>query len=86
MLFMVVETFTKGPDAVGERFAAKGRMIPPGVTYETSWVDATGNRCFQLMQAPDRASLDAWIVNWSDLVQFEVVPILTSQEFWSQRQ
>lgn len=82
---MVIETFTQGVEVVGKRFAAQGRMLSEGITYEASWMDVTGSRCFQLMQAPDRASLDLWIARWSDLVDFEVVPVLTSQEFWSQR-
>lgn len=85
MLFMVVENFLEGADAVGERFAAKGRMLPDGVTYENSWVQVDGSRCFQLMRAPDRGSLDTWIARWSDLVAFEVVPVVTSQAFWSAR-
>jgi len=85
VLFMVIETFAKGAEAVGERFALKGRMMPDGVSYEASWVDVTGSRCFQLMRAPDRAILDVWIAHWNDLVDFEVVSVLTSQEFWSQR-
>jgi hypothetical protein len=84
MLFMIIETFTKGSEAVGERFALHGRMLPEGVSYETSWVDMTGTRCFQVMRAPDRPILDVWIARWSDLVDFEVVQVLTSHEFWSQ--
>jgi hypothetical protein len=80
VLFMVIEAFTKGADAVGKRFTAKGRMMPEGVSYEASWVDVTGTRCFQVMDAPDRATLEQWIARWSDLVDFEVVPVLTSQE------
>ena len=72
MLFMVIETFTKGSEAVGIRFALKGRMMPEGVSYEASWGEVTGTRCFQLMRAPDRAILDVWIAHWSDLVDFEV--------------
>ena len=59
--------------------------MPEGVSYEASWVEPEGGRCFQVMQAPDRATLDLWIARWSDLVDFEVVPVLTSQEFWAQR-
>ena len=82
---MVIEKFTKGTDAVGERFAARGRMLPEGATYEASWVERTGERCFQVMRAPNRATLDEWIARWSDVVEFEVVPVLTSQDFWAQR-
>ena len=83
---MMIETFKNGdPTPVGARFAREGRMLPDGVTYEASWVEQAGRRCFQLMQAPDRATLDLWIARWSDLVDFEVVPVLTSKDFWEQR-
>jgi hypothetical protein len=87
VLFMVIEKFRDGALVrVGERFAQQGRMLPEGVTYEASWLDEAGTTCFQLMDAPDRAFLDMWIARWSDLVEFEVVPVLTSREFWARRQ
>ncbi len=89
MLFMVIERFKAGhPDAVGERFRAKGRLMPEGagVEYVASWMTADGGACYQLMEAPTRAALDPWIANWQDLVEFEVVPALPSAEFWAQRE
>ena len=84
---MVIEKFKDGdPARVGERFAQQGRMLPEGVSYEASWLDEAGTRCFQVMNAPGRATLDVWIARWSDLVEFEVVPVLTSKEFWARRQ
>ena len=83
---MVIETFKGDALArVGERFRQSGRMLPEGVLYEASWLDEAGTRCFQVMSAPDRATLEQWIVRWSDLVDFEVVPVLTSAEFWARR-
>lgn len=87
MLFMVIERFSDGVTGrAGERFASKGRMLPEGVTYEASWIADTETQCFQLMHAPDRATLDIWLARWSDLVDFEVVPVVASKAFWSQRQ
>ena len=86
MLFMVIETFKgRNSKAVGERFATNGRMLPDGVAYHASWVDPTGNRCFQIMEASNRESLDAWITRWNDLVDFEVIPVLTSADFWASK-
>jgi hypothetical protein len=80
-LYMVVEHFRAGdPDPVYRRFREKGRMAPAGVTYVSSWVDAALGCCWQLMEAEDRASLDAWTANWSDLVDFEVHEVVTSDE------
>ncbi len=84
MLFMVIERF-KGGNAgpVGERFTKTGRMLPEGVAYQTSWVDSAGTRCFQVMEAPDLELLKIWASHWDDLIDFEIVPVLTSAEFWS---
>ena len=81
MLYMVVEHF-KRQDAlpVYRRFAERGRLAPEGLVYISSWVDDKLQRCFQLMETDDRSLLDEWIVNWSDIVDFEVLPVMTSQE------
>ena len=81
MLYMIVENF-KNQDAlpVYQRFQAQGRLAPEGLTYVSSWVDTQFRRCFQLMETEDRNLLDQWMANWSDLVDFEVFPVLTSSE------
>jgi hypothetical protein len=84
MLFMVIESYKRGDaQPVGERFRRRGRMMPPGITYHASWVDLAGKRCFQIMEAGDEGLLREWIANWSDLVDFEVIPVMTSVQFWS---
>jgi hypothetical protein len=32
------------------------------------------------METDDRKLLDQWMSNWSDIVDFEVFPVMTSQE------
>ena len=78
---MVIEHF-KDVSAIGERFRTNGRMLPEGVTYHASWIDAPGHRCFQLMEAPQEESLRPWLDIWRDLADFEVSPVITSTEFW----
>ena len=75
---MVVEHF-KDPIAVYCRFRDRGRLAPEGLLYVSSWVDDRIERCYQLMETNDRALLDQWMANWSDLVDFEVHPVLTSK-------
>jgi len=83
MLFMVIEQFRDGNSKrIGERFARLGRMLPKRVLYHASWMEPSGARCFQLMEAQDRRSLRPWIRRWEDLVKFEIVPVMTSQEYW----
>jgi hypothetical protein len=81
MLYMVVEHFKNG-DAVPvyRRFRERGRMAPIGLTYISSWVTADLTRCFQIMESPNRALLDQWLAQWADLVDFEVLPVITSAE------
>ena len=81
MLYMVVEHFKEG-DAlpVYRRFRERGRLAPEGLSYLSSWVDERFRRCFQLMETDDRGLLDEWVANWSDLVDFEVFPVITSHE------
>jgi Domain of unknown function (DUF3303) len=80
-LYMVVEHF-KNKDAVPvyRRFRDSGRMAPQGLLYVSSWVDYKFERCYQLMETDDRSLLDEWMANWSDLADFEVYPVVTSQE------
>lgn len=81
MLFMVIEKFRHGdPKPVYERFAAKGRMAPDGVNYVNSWVTEDLGTCYQVMEAPNRGLLDQWLANWRDIVDFEVIPVITSPE------
>jgi len=81
VLFLIIETFRNGDAApVYERFRARGRLAPEGLTYVASWVTEDLGRCYQVMECADRALLDAWMSNWSDLVDFEVVPVVSSSE------
>jgi hypothetical protein len=83
MLFMVIERFKPGSTSlVGERFRQNGRMLPDGITYHASWVEPSGARCFQIMEAVSLELLQTWVSRWSDLVDFEIIPVQTSAEFW----
>jgi Protein of unknown function (DUF3303) len=80
-LFMVVEHFRNGRAApVYRRFKERGRMAPDGLTYISSWVDENLATCYQIMETADPSLLDEWMRNWKDLVEFEVHPVITSQE------
>jgi Domain of unknown function (DUF3303) len=80
-LYMVVERFKNGDAApVYRRFRDRGRMAPEGLIYMSSWVDQKLERCYQLMETENPALFDSWIANWSDIVDIEVYPVMTSQE------
>ena len=78
---MIIEHFkNQDPVPVYRRFRDQGRLAPEGLRYVSSWVDEELEHCFQLMEADDRKRLDEWIGNWNDLVEFEVYPVISSQE------
>lgn len=81
MQFMVIETFrNQDGKAVYRRFRDKGRMVPEGVTFVSSWVSADLGRCFQVMECDDVALLQRWVTAWSDLVAFEIVPVTAGKD------
>jgi len=56
-------------------------MLPPGLAYLESWVDERGlDRCFQLMETQEPSLFDQWIANWNDLVEFDIVPVISSAD------
>ena len=81
MLYMVIERFHDGAaPEVYKRFRDRGRMMPDGLNYVASWIEPNLGRCFQVMEWEDRALFDDWASKWNDLMEFEVVPVITSAE------
>ncbi len=81
MLFMVIEKFKPGAaPAIYQRARERGRMLPKGLDYISSWVDLDYTTCFQVMCADDPALFDEWTNAWQDLVEFEIIPVRNSAE------
>ena len=78
---MIIEHFADGdPGPVYSRFRERGRLAPEGLAYRGSWVTSDLTRCYQVMECDDRALLDEWMAAWDDLVRFEVIDVITSDE------
>ena len=81
MLFMVIENIrSQDGIAVYRRFRDKGRMTPDGLKFVGSWTEANLGRVFQLMECDDVALFQRWVARWSDLVAFEIVPVIAGKE------
>jgi hypothetical protein len=77
--YMVIERF-RDPAAVYRRFRERGRLAPNRLLYVSSWVADDVTRCFQVMECDDEQQLKEWMKNWEDLVEFEVIPVLSSEQ------
>lgn len=81
MQFMVIETFKAGgAKEAYRRFRDRGRLMPEGLEYIGSWVQADLCRVFQLMACDDAALLQRWVTQWNDIIDFEIVPVVPSSE------
>lgn len=79
MKYMVIETFKPGMvDAVYQRFAEKGRMLPQGLIYIDSWLSADRTRCYQLMETQDYSLFKKWTIHWDDLTDFDIIELIDS--------
>jgi hypothetical protein len=77
---MIVERFKTAGIEIYRRARDRGRMMPEGLEYVSSWVDLKFELCFQLMKTDNPNLIDQWIEHWKDLVDFDVVPVQTSAE------
>jgi hypothetical protein len=81
MIYMIIEDFRDGaPEPVYRRFRDSGRQLPDGLRYLGSWITQDLTRCYQVMECDDPALLDRWMSRWSDLMSFQVIPVVTSPE------
>jgi Domain of unknown function (DUF3303) len=80
VLFMVIERFKgRDPAPIYARLREQGRAMPDGLRYVESWIEANFDRCFQLMECDDPALLQRWVLQWRDLMEFEIVPVSPSK-------
>ncbi len=81
MLFMAIERFRdRDARAVYRRLRDQGRQLPEGLTYMGSWIEASFDRCFQLVECDDARLLQEWALAWQGVIEFEFVPVVPSRE------
>jgi hypothetical protein len=81
MQYMVIEKFKQEKvKDMYTQFEEKGRLIPAGLTYINSWITEDVSTCYQLMETHEIHKLYEWINNWNDFADFEIIPVITSQQ------
>jgi len=46
----------------------------------SSWVTEDLDCCYQVMECDDHRLLEQWMTRWSDVTDFEVIPVVTSAQ------
>jgi hypothetical protein len=78
---MVIERYHEGKaKMLYQRYSEKGRMMPEGVQYINSWINEEVTVCYQLMESDSIEGMQQWISNWNDIVDFEIIPVISSAE------
>lgn len=81
MTYMIIETFKPGKvKEIYQRLEKKGRMQPEGLTYVNSWIDEKMETCYQVMETDSEDKIHQWISNWDDVMEFEIVLVISSAE------
>jgi hypothetical protein len=79
--YLIIESYRSDKShEIYQRFSEKGRMLPQGVEYVDSWVEMNMQKCYQIMRSESLGKLLIWTEQWKDLVDFEIIPVLTSEE------
>ncbi len=63
------------------RFMDGSSMQPPeGVSVVGRWFAAAGGDGWSVVETDDPKMISAWLLRWSDLLHYEVTPVITDEE------
>ena len=68
-------------DRVHARFLETGGLPPDGVEMHGRWHAAAGNAGFLVAESDDAAAVADWLQQWSDLIDFELTPVVGDAGF-----
>jgi hypothetical protein len=81
MLFMISYSYApQDRDVVQDRFKKTGGAPGAGTTMQGRWHDIGGVRGFVLADSSDSVSIGRWLHEWTDALEFEVVPVNTDED------
>ena len=78
MIFHITYTLSPGQrNDAQKRFKTTGAPPPSGVTMTGRWHCAEGLRGFIVAESSDAEAVAKWTQGWTDLLSFEVTPVVT---------
>ena len=71
--YLIIERFdSRNLDAIYRRLNEKGRGLPDGLHFVDSWLTATNDCVYQIMETDDESLFETWFAWWDDLIEFEM--------------
>ena len=81
MLFHITFEFSPHErDQAQKRFKETGAPPTEGVTMLGRWHSVAGHIGFLVAESSDALAIGKWMQSWTDLLSFEVTPVLTDEE------
>lgn len=81
MLFIVSWSISpESRNSAVERFLRTGGQPPEGVSMRGRWHAVGRMTGIALADADDPAKLQAWLLDWNDLMHMEAYPVLTDEQ------
>ena len=81
MLFQISYEFSPHErDTAQRRFKETGAPPPDGVAMHGRWHSAAGHVGFLIAESSDAVAIGKWMQSWTDLLLFDITPVLTDQE------
>jgi len=80
MLFHITyEIDPAGRNAAQDRFRETGGLPPEGVTMVGRWHAAAGLMGFLVAESSDAVAIGKWMQDWTDVLTFEVTPVVDDE-------
>lgn len=80
-LMVVWDSSPETRDTSLARFKETGGAPPAGVKMLGRWHDVGGGGGFVLAETDDLVAVSRWVLGWSDVLSFQVVPVIDDEEF-----
>jgi uncharacterized protein with GYD domain len=81
MLFMTIYTYEPGQrNEIVKRRLERGTVVSEGVKVIGEWSYIGGGRGFMVLEAQDPKVIMATTLAWSDLIKFETLPVMETEE------
>jgi hypothetical protein len=63
-----------------KRFATNARNVPAGLKEIGRWHAAGGGGGYSVVETDDPKHITNWVLQWSDLLPYDVEPVITDEE------